>query len=268
MTTLDDHQSTGSIPGPMSDARSGPLWSDAVTTTHELSTLLLDTFVELADTLASGYDTGDFLQFLVDQCNELSLADTAGVLLESPSGEAPTLAAATSQAMLDIEELEIGLAQGPCLEAYRSGERMLIGDLRQWEDRWPEFVPRILDLGMRSAAAFPLRVREDRIGALNLYRSEPRAFEDNEVRLGQALADIAAVGILQERAVVEAERRAEQLQRALNSRVLIEQAKGVLGERHGVPPRETFEKLRRHARNNNRTLRDVCQQVVDGALDP
>lgn len=237
-----------------------------MTTREHASVLLLDTFVELADTLASGYGIGDFLQALVDRSSDLLVADAAGVLLESPDGT-PALAAATSQQMLDIEELEISLEQGPCLEAYLTGEQVLTEDLQRCRDRWPEFTPRIIDLGMRSAAAFPLRLRDDRIGALNMYRSEPRAFPSDEVRLGQALADIAAVGILQERAVFAAERRSEQLQRALDSRVLTEQAKGVLVERHGMPPRAAFELLRRHARNNNRKLRDVCRDLMDGELD-
>ncbi|MBW3605995.1 MAG: GAF and ANTAR domain-containing protein [Actinobacteria bacterium] len=133
-------------------------------------------------------------------------------------------------------------------------------------ERWPKFTPRILEIGMRSTCAFPLRLRNDRIGALNVYRAQPRAYTDDEVRLGQALADIAAVGILQERAVVEAERRAEQLQRALNSRVLIEQAKGVIAERHDMAPTAAFELLRRYARSNNRKLRDVCNELIDGRL--
>jgi transcriptional regulator with GAF, ATPase, and Fis domain len=233
----------------------------------DTSELLLDTFVELADTLASGYEVGDLLQFLVDRCSELLLADTAGVLLETPGGDLPTLAAATSQDMLHIEDLEIGLQQGPCLEAFHTGEQVLVEDLGRCHERWPEFTPRIVALGMRSAYAFPLRLRGDRIGALNLYRAEVKAFAPHEVRLGQALADIAAVGILQGRAVFAAERRAEQLQRALDSRIMIEQAKGILAERRRIPPGEAFERLRLHARSNNMKLREVCRQVMNGELD-
>jgi len=234
---------------------------------EDTSALLLDTFVELADTLASGYEVGDLLQFLVDRCSELLLADTAGVLLETPGGDLPTLAAATSQDMLDIEELEIGLQQGPCLEAYRTGKPVLVEDLAQCHERWPEFTPRIVALGMQSAYAFPLLLRGDRIGALNLYRAEVKTFAPHEIRLGQALADIAAVGILQERAVFAAERRADQLQRALNSRIMIEQAKGVLAERRRIPPGEAFQRLRSHARSNNMKLREVCRHVMNGELD-
>lgn len=232
----------------------------------EITPLLLDTFVELADTLASDYDVGELLQLLVNRCADLLLADTAGVLLETAGGR-PALAAATSDEMLKIEDLEVSLGQGPCLEAYTIGAQVLVEDLEEAHDRWPEVVPRIVEIGMRSVAAFPLRLRDDHIGALNLYRSQPRAYAAHEVRLGQALADMAAVGILQQRSVSEAERRSAQLQHALDSRVVIEQAKGVLAERRGIPLREAFEVMRRYARNNNRKMRDVCDQVLTGDGD-
>jgi GAF domain-containing protein len=235
--------------------------------TDDASALLLDTLVELADTLANDYDVGEFLQLLVDRCADLLLADTAGVLLESEGGTT-ALAAATSAEMLEIEDLEINLGQGPCLEAFQTGKQVLVEDLDQCHDRWPEVTPRIIDIGMRSAAAFPLRLRDDRIGAMNLYQAEPKAFAPHEVRLGQALADIAAVGILQERSVFDAERRNEQLRHALDSRVLIEQAKGALAERRHLPLRDAFEVMRRYARSNNVRLREVCQRVIDGELDP
>lgn len=232
-----------------------------------ISELLLDTMVELTDTLSSEYQVADFLQTLVDRCIALELADTAGVLLESPGGGPPTLAAASSAAMLEIEDLEISLGQGPCLEAYRTGEQVLVADLEECRDRWPNVTPRIIALGMRSAAALPLQLRGDRVGALNLYRSRREAFAPHEHRLAQALANVAAMGILQQRTVLEAQRRASQLQQALESRVLIEQAKGTLAERRQLSLPEAFTLLRNHARNSQRTLRDVCQQVIDGELN-
>lgn len=235
--------------------------------TEETSKFLLDTFVELADTLAGDYEVGELLQLLVNRCSDLLLADTAGVLLETPSGK-PALAAATSKEMLEIEDLEITLEQGPSLEAYQTGEQILVEDLEQCHDRWPQVTPRIIAIGMRSAYAFPLRLRDDRIGALNLYRTQPSAFAPHEARLGQALADIAAVGILQQRSVFEAERRAGQLQHALDSRVTIEQAKGTLAERRGITLREAFEIMRAHARRNNLKMQEVCRQVIDGGLEP
>lgn len=233
----------------------------------DTSQLLLDTFVELADTLANDYDVGELLQLLVNRSADLLDADTAGVLLETTSGQ-PALAAAISEEMLKIEDLELRLGQGPSLDAYQTGEQVIVEDLMVCHDRWPQVTPRIIELGMRSACAFPLRLRDDRIGALNLYRAQPTAFAPHEVQLGQALADIAAVGILQQRSVFEAGRRAHQLQHALNSRVVIEQAKGVLAERRGITLREAFEIMRAHARNHNLKLRDVCQQALNGDVEP
>lgn len=223
----------------------------------------METFVELADTLASDYEVGEFLYFLVYRCSALMAADTAGVLLESPTGEL-RLAAAVSDEMREIEDLEIALGQGPCLEAYRTGRQVIAEDLERCFDRWPAITPKLLELGMRSAYAFPLRLREDRLGALNLYRSAPGPFAADDARLAQAFADVAAIGILQERKVTAAEQRAAQLQHALDSRVIIEQAKGVLAQRHGIGPEEAFKMLRREARNKQRGIHDLAGEIVGG----
>ena len=123
-------------------------------TTDDQSKLLLDTFVDLADTLASGYDVGEFLQLVVDRCSQLLLADTAGVLLESPSGT-PALAAATSPKMLAIEERRSVSDRGPCADAYQTGEQVLISDIADCRDRWPDVTPSILEIGMRSCVRLP-----------------------------------------------------------------------------------------------------------------
>jgi GAF domain-containing protein len=226
--------------------------------------LVMDTFVELADTLASEYDIGEFLHLLTERCQEVLHVATGGVLLEGPEGEL-RVGAATSEEMERLERVELDHDEGPCLDAYRQVEQILAEDLRDEQDRWPNAAPRALELGLMAVYAFPLRLRGDCIGALNLYRDEPGPFEDDDVRLGQAFADVAAIGILQERKVTAAQRRADQLQHALDTRVVIEQAKGVIHERHHVDLDEAFAQLRRVARNTNRKLRDVCREVVDGA---
>ena len=228
--------------------------------------LVQNTFVELANMLASDYDVGEFLHFLVDRCAAVVDADAAGVLLEGEGGHL-RLAAAVSQEMDAIEEAEMSLGEGPCLDAYRQGGPVIAEDIGQCHERWPAITPKLLDLGLSSAYAFPLRLRGDRVGALNLYRREPGPFPEEAVRWAQAFADVAAIGILQERKVAAAERRAEQLQGALTSRIIIEQAKGVLGERHGVTPNEAFHILRRYSRNHGLKMRNLCQQVVEGTLD-
>lgn len=230
----------------------------------DVQAVVIDTFVELADTMATDYQIGELLHFLVDRCAVILRADTAGVLLESRSGEL-RLAAAVSDEMHEIEEAEMRLGEGPCLEAYRDGEQVIAEDLIECHGRWPRITPRILEIGMRSAYAFPLRLRGDRIGALNLYRAEPGPFFPGDIRLAQAFADVASIGILQQRKVSVAEQRSEQLQHALNSRIVIEQAKGVVAERQGIDPNEAFRRLRTYARSHGLKLRDVCTRVMAGA---
>ncbi len=224
--------------------------------------LVTDTFVELADTLAGDFDVSEFLGMLVDRCAKILGASTGGVALENASGLLQ-LAAANSEEMEALEQAEIDHEEGPCLDAYRHCRQVLAPDLRECRDRWPRVVARALDIGLVAACAFPLRVGGDVIGALNLYRVAPGEFRDEDVRLAQAFADVAAIGILQERRVINAERRAEQLQHALDSRVVIEQAKGVLAGAVQVSMADAFEAIRRHARTNNLTVRVVAQTVVD-----
>lgn len=224
---------------------------------------VMDTFVELADTLTSDYDIGDFLQTLVDRLDELLDVDTAGVMLETPEGEL-RLAAASSELMKELEDAEVRHLEGPCWDAYRHGEQVVAGDLRDEHVRWPRTAPHALRIGLLAAYAFPLRLRETSIGALNLYRSEPGAFGDQDIAVAQAFADIATIGILQERKVAHGEELARHLQRALDSRVLIEQAKGVVHERHGIDLEDAYRALRREARSSNRKLHDVCRDVVAG----
>ncbi len=225
--------------------------------------LIRDTFVDLADTLASDYAIGEFLQVLVERCQAVLSVTTCGVLVEAERSELH-LAAATYAEMHHLQQAEIENRDGPCFEAYQRVRPIVSQDLRDERERWPEVIDRALDMGLLAAYAFPLRLRDDCIGALNLYRDEAGAFGEDDIQLAQAFADVAAIGILQERKVSSAERRAEQLQHALDSRVLIEQAKGVIAERRGASVNEAFEMLRSYARSNNRNLHDVCRDVLDG----
>jgi GAF domain-containing protein len=228
--------------------------------------LVIDTFITLADTLAGDYDVSELLHVLVDRCGEVLRAATAGVVLESHEGGL-RLAAAMTEEMEAVEEAEMAAGSGPCVDAYRSKEPVVVPDLSACEERWPDLVPRLLAMGMRAGHAFPLRLREDCIGALNLYRRQPGEFDEDDIRLAQSFADIAAIGILQHRTVAEAELRVAQLQHALDSRVVIEQAKGVLAQRHRVTVGEAFAELRRHARDGNRKIHDLAREVVEGAID-
>lgn len=227
--------------------------------------MILDTFVELADSLVGDYDANEFLRTLVERCAEVLDATCAAVMLESADGHL-RLAAATTAAMEELEQAEIDNEDGPCHQAYRTGEQVVANDLDHGDaaERWPSVVQRMRDMGLKAVYAFPLRLRDDRLGALNLYRDTPGMFADDDIRLAQAFADVATIGIIQERKLATAEGRAAQLKTALDTRIVIEQAKSVVAADRGVPFEDAFEIIRRHARTNQRKLRVVAQAVVDG----
>jgi hypothetical protein len=222
-------------------------------------------FVQLADTLVQDYALVDFMDTLVQGCLNVLPVDALGVMLADSSGGL-SLTAASSESMRVLEVFEAQERTGPCFAAYVSGEQVVVESLRTAEGRWPEFVKRALEDGFRAAYAFPLRLRGDTIGALNLFSETEVELGAQRMHLGQSLADVATIGILQERAVHDAEVRAKQLQGALDSRVLIEQTKGVLTERLDVEPQEAFERVRAYARSHNQLLHRVCQRVLDGEL--
>ncbi|HUG85288.1 MAG TPA: GAF and ANTAR domain-containing protein [Euzebya sp.] len=227
--------------------------------------LILKSFVEIADMLSTEYEVGELLQFLVDRTHQILDAGTVGVLLETPNGSLQ-LAAATSPEMELIERAEMDSGEGPCMEAYRTHRQVLAPDLRTDGDRWPKVSPRLLELGMLSGYGFPLKLRDDCIGALNVYRYEAGPFDKEDLQIGQSLADVAAIGILQQRRIVRAEDRAQNLHHALESRIIIEQAKGVVAAKAGITPMEAFEELRRYARSHHLRIHDLSQQVVDGTV--
>ncbi len=222
-------------------------------------------FVGLADTLVSHYDVTDFLYLLCDRCAEVLAVDAAGVLVSDENGRL-RLTSASNERMQVLELFEMQRLEGPCFDAYQSGAQVVDPELGSKSGQWPDFAQKAVAAGFRAVYAFPLRLRDDRIGALNLFREEPGSFDDDDVAAAQALADVATIGILQERAVSEAQTRARHLQEALSSRVVIEQAKGIVAERRGIDLEQAFERLRAHARGHNLRLRAVCQDVVDGTL--
>lgn len=226
---------------------------------------LRDTFVELADTLVADYDVIDFLNTLTQRVVELLDLTACGVLLADHLGTLNVLAASTEQARL-LELFELQNSQGPCLDAYRGGERVLCLDLADADSRWPLFAPAARDAGFAAVYALPLRLRQQVIGAVNLFDATTGGLVAEDVELAQSLADVATIGILHERVVRRQDEVTGQLQTALNSRILIEQAKGVVAERLRISVDEAFTVLRRHARNTNSKLTDVAAAVIDRSL--
>jgi GAF domain-containing protein len=223
--------------------------------------LLSDTFVELADTMVADFDVIDFLQMLSDRSVMLLSASAAGVMLADPRGEL-RVAASSNEAAGFLELFQLQNDQGPCLDCFRTGRAVTATDLTGPDPRWPRFAAAAVDYGFRTVEALPMRLRDHVIGALNLFRADPGPFDPTDLRLGQALADVATIGLLHERNVRRSETVAEQLQAALNSRVIIEQAKGKLAERLGMDMDRAFVLLRDYARNSNQRLTDVARNFV------
>lgn len=228
-------------------------------------TLLVRTFVELTDTLVNDYDLLDFLYLLCDRAIELLGGAAAGVLLTDEHGSL-RLATASSERMRILELFEMQNEEGPCHDAYVQGTQVTRPDLASIEEEWPAFVPRALEEGFRSVYAFPLRLRDQRIGALNVFRKETGQFAQDDVAVGQALADVATVGILHERLLRQSSEVAGQLQGALDSRVILEQAKGMIAQASNVEVGEAFALMRAYARSGNRVLREVARDIVEGRL--
>jgi GAF domain-containing protein len=228
---------------------------------------LASAFVDLADTLVSDYDVADLMHRLVEHAVGLLSVSQAGLLLSDQRGSLHVMASTTEQTKL-LELFQIQAKDGPCLDCYRTGRGVAVADLEKHSDRWPNFTPVAVQIGFRAVHTFPMRLREQTIGALNLFNTEPGALSEDNGHIAQALADIATIGLLQERAIHESGVVVTQLEGALSSRVLIEQAKGVIAEQEGVSMDEAFQRLRGRARNANRRLADVAQIVVSTAGDP
>ena len=226
--------------------------------------LLSDTFVELADTMVADFDVIDFLHVLTDRSVQLLDVSAAGLLLADPRGEL-RVAASSNEAAGLLELFQIQNDQGPCLDCFRTGRAVTAADLAGPGQLWPRFAAAAAGSGFRAVEALPMRLRDQVIGALNLFRAAPGPFDPAELRIGQALADVATIGLLHERNVRRSETVAEQLQGALNSRVVIEQAKGKLAERRSINMDQAFVLLRDYARNSNQRLTDVARAFVTSA---
>ena len=225
------------------------------------------TFVELADSLVEDFDVVDLMVLLTERSVELLDASAAGLLLADPAGRL-NLIAATSDATEKVELFQVQSEEGPCSDCFRTGLPVSTNDLRDEGDRWPRFAPVAAAAGFRGANAFPLRLRGQILGALNLFRTQPVGLSESDAAAAQALADVATIALLQSRAITDSHIVAEQLQQALTSRIAIEQAKGIIAERLGCDMDEAFQNLRGHARNSGRRLAVVAQEVVTGTLRP
>lgn len=228
---------------------------------------LAQIFVELADTLVDDFDAFDFLHTLTDRCVELLQVDGAGVILSDQRGRLQVVASTSNQAK-DLELFELQNDEGPCLDCFNTGAIVANLDLEVAQQRWPQFSAALMQAGYQSAHAVPLRLRSHVIGAMNLFCFDQLTLGTNELELAQALADVATIGLLQERAAQESDLIAEQLQTALNSRIVIEQAKGVLLALTSVGVDESFRLMREYSRRTHTPLREVAAMVIAGTVAP
>lgn len=225
---------------------------------------ITETLVELADTLVLGFDGIDFLHTLTERCVQLLDVDAAGILLIDQRGTLNLVAASTEQTRL-LELFQLRNEEGPCLDCYHSGQSVACADLAAAPQRWPLFATAACERGFAAVQAVPMRLREQILGALNLFRSSPSVIPADVTAVAQSFADVATISILQVRALRHSEMVTEQLQGALNSRLVIEQAKGVLAERRHISLTEAFTLMRSYARNRNRPLSQVARAVITQA---
>lgn len=225
---------------------------------------LFDALVDFTETIANPFEVGPVLYRLTDTVIDVLHVDGAGVMLADPGAELHFVAASDARAE-KAERFEDRTHEGPCFEVWRTGEPVTVGDLRN-SDRWQDYAEHALNLGVVAVASWPLQAHGQRIGALNVYSESVRAWPAEEIQAGSVLAAMASSYILNANRLAASQQLAQQLQHALDSRVIIEQAKGVLSHQHGIAMQAAFDLLRRHARNHNARIHDVATAIVEGHL--
>lgn len=228
---------------------------------------LVEAFVSMAGSLVAGHDVTDLLNRLTASCGRLIDVTAAGLLLADRRG-ALHVVAASSQDAADLEGFQAQRSEGPCHDCYQDGRPVLVPDVAAVADRWPGFVLVALEHGVRSVHAVPLRLRDQVLGALGLFGSAPGALNDRDLRLAQALADVASISIVQDRVAADREAVNEQLQTALDTRVLVEQAKGVLAQKGGLTMPDAYAALVRYARDHNLKLGHLARALVERTVPP
>jgi GAF domain-containing protein len=229
--------------------------------------LVIATLVELADNLVDDFDVIDVLTLLSNRCVETINASAAGVMLVSPDGDLQFIAS-SSESMRVLELFQIQTNEGPCLDCFRSGAAIINLSLATSIEIWPKFSPKALDYGFRSVHCLPMRLRGQTVGALNLFGAEEGPLNQDDVTVAQGLADVATIAILQHQTALNAQTLNDQLNNALNSRIIIEQAKGKISQATNCDMNVAFERLRAHSRNNNQLLTEVARSIVIGSTHP
>lgn len=234
--------------------------------TQQNDTQLANTLVAFIDELTQDHTVEAVFRRLGDHCREILPADGVGVLLLEEGNL--TVATANSEVGDSVEGLEVELEEGPCVECVRVGHPVIVPDLAAAADRYPSFVPRALEAGAGAIHALPMTGHGELVGSLNIVSLEPTELSETQLSTARMLADVAVSYIFAIRLHEETSQLAGQLQNALDARVVIEQAKGMLAERHQESLRDAFERLRRHARSRSAPVREIARQVVEDRLEP
>ncbi len=229
--------------------------------------VMVETLVHLADTLVDDYDVVDFLQELAERCVDVLAISEAGIMLADSEGTLRYMAC-SSERMRLVELFELQIEEGPCFDAFRTRAAVSSTSPEDARQRWPRFAPHAHEAGFDSVAAVPMRLRAEVIGALNLFSRTGDAMSEVDLRFAQAMADVATIGILSERAIRDSRALAGQLEMALESRIVIEQAKGIVAAHNHITVDEAFELIRRYARDHNRLLSEVAREIVTQVLTP
>jgi hypothetical protein len=224
--------------------------------------LLSDVFIEMGDTLVDDFDLIDFLHLIAERCVQVLDVSEAGLLLTDDQGTLRLVAASSERTRL-LELFQLQIEQGPCVDCFHTGAAVSVVDVRT-ASQWPTFRAAAIEIGFASVYALPMRLRSEVIGAVNLFDIQPGPLDAERLRIGQALADVATIGLLQQREIQRRDVITEQLQTALTGRVLIEQAKGLVAERLGVNVTEAFTMLRSTARSSNRRLSELAEAIIEG----
>jgi GAF domain-containing protein len=222
-------------------------------------------FVTVADTLTTDFDVVDLLHTLVEECTQILGIDTGGLMLADPEGNLQLMTSTSESADL-VEVMQLAASAGPCIDCFTSGNAVSVPNIEESGGRWPGFREAALEQGFHSAHATPMKLRGQIIGTMNLFSTSPGEVSPRDAAVAQALADVATIGILQERLIREGHVIAEQLHVALDSRIIIEQAKGIIAHSLSVDMPEAFSVLRNYARGNNFTIRSVAEKISDRTL--
>lgn len=227
---------------------------------------VIDAFVSVANSLVDSFDIVDLLNGLTTDCARLLDVASAGLLLGDHK-QVLHVMAASSEATRSLELFQIQRDEGPCLDCYRSGTAIAVPDLEAEAGRWPQFAPAAHSAGIRSVHAIPMRLADTLLGTLGLFGSSVGVLNDDDLALGQGLAHVASVALVAGNALTDKDAVVIQLRGALESRVLIEQAKGLLAELGNLSMEDSFTRLRTYARSNNERISDVAQRLVTRSLD-